>query len=550
MQFHLLSRLRSYVAPLVSVAILLAVSAASAQSDLSARDLATIRINLIDLLVNEPNLPLPVRQRHEALRTYYEEDGGALLWLGSDRAAALIAWLGAAEADGLDPAAYPSDQLARLHAAIGETDDRGKAIIELHFSAAFLEYASDLKVGRVLPHKVDPDFFLQERSIDQVVALEGLAAIGDLDRFFAGWQPSAPEYAALRASLADYRALAELGGWPKVPLGETLKIGMSDPRVPALRARLAVTDGADVETMPGNELVYDDGLADIVEAFQARHGLDVDGAVGPATIVALNVPVSRRIQDVVLAMERWRWMPDSLGNEFLMVNIAGFELVRVNQGAVEERMAVVVGKPYNRTPVFSDEVRYLEFNPYWNVPSSIALKEELPKLRSNPAARAAAGFEAVRGDQVYNLTSVNWNQYGPGNFPFQLRQRPGTNNALGRVKFMFPNKFNVYLHDTPSRSLFSRSERAFSHGCIRLARPLELADQVLAVGGVSGWGMDKIDSVVASGKRTVDNLVDPLPIHITYFTAWVTDGVPNFRGDIYEQDEKLMAALDGQALAW
>jgi murein L,D-transpeptidase YcbB/YkuD len=550
MQFHLLSRLRSYVAPLVSVAILLAVSAASAQSDLSARDLATIRINLIDLLVNEPNLPLPVRQRHEALRTYYEEDGGALLWLGSDRAAALIAWLGAAEADGLDPAAYPSDQLARLHAAIGETDDRGKAIIELHFSAAFLEYASDLKVGRVLPHKVDPDFFLQERSIDQVVALEGLAAIGDLDRFFAGWQPSAPEYAALRASLADYRALAELGGWPKVPLGETLKIGMSDPRVPALRARLAVTDGADVETMPGNELVYDDGLADIVEAFQARHGLDVDGAVGPATIVALNVPVSRRIQDVVLAMERWRWMPDSLGNEFLMVNIAGFELVRVNQGAVEERMAVVVGKPYNRTPVFSDEVRYLEFNPYWNVPSSIALKEELPKLRSNPAARAAAGFEAVRGDQVYNLTSVNWNQYGPGNFPFQLRQRPGTNNALGRVKFMFPNKFNVYLHDTPSRSLFSRSERAFSHGCIRLARPLELPDQVLAVGGVSGWGMDKIDSVVASGKRTVVNLVDPLPIHITYFTAWVTDGVPNFRGDIYEQDEKLMAALDGQALAW
>jgi L,D-transpeptidase YcbB len=543
-------RPRAVAMALMSLALLLTVDGASAQADLGARDLARIRINLIDLIANEPKLPLPVRQRREALRTYYEADGGQLLWLGNDRAAELIAWLSAAGDDGLDPAAYPSDQLARLHAAIAETDDRGKAIIELHFSAAFLEYASDLKVGRVLPHKVDPDFFLQERSIDQVAALQGLAAVGDLDRFFAGWQPSAPEYAALRALLGDYRALAELGGWPTVPLGETLKPGMSDPRVPALRDRLAVTDGAAPAALPGEELVYDDRLVDIVEAFQQRHGLDVDGVIGPATVVALNVPVSERIQDVVLAMERWRWMPDSLGSQFLMVNIAGFELVRVNQGTVEERMAVVVGKPYNRTPVFSDRVRYLEFNPYWNVPSSIALKEELPKLRSNPAARAAAGFEAVRGDQVYNLTAINWNQYGPGNFPFQLRQRPGTNNALGRVKFMFPNKFNVYLHDTPSRSLFSRSERAFSHGCIRLARPLELADQVLAVGGVSGWGMNKIDTVVASGKRTVVNLEDPLPIHITYFTAWVSDGVPNFRGDIYEQDAKLVAALDGQSIAW
>ena len=335
-----------------------------------------------------------------------------------------------------------------------------------------------------------------------------------------------------------------------MPLGESLKPGMSDPRVPALRARLAVTDGADPQAPDGGELIYDDALVAVVKAFQARHGLDVDGVVGKASIVALNVPVETRVQDIVLSMERWRWMPPDLGRNHLIVNIAGFELKRVADGRVEERMNVVVGRPYNKTPVFSDAVRYLEFNPYWNVPHGIAVKEELPKLKQNPAARAAAGFEAVRGNTVYPLTSINWRQYGPGNFPFQLRQRPGPSNALGRVKFMFPNKFDVYLHDTPAKSLFDKSERAFSHGCIRLARPLDLAVQVLAVGGVPGWDMARINAVVATGKRTVVNLAEPLPIHITYFTAWVDQGIPNFRGDIYGQDEKLLAALDGQSLSW
>jgi murein L,D-transpeptidase YcbB/YkuD len=207
----------------------------------------------------------------------------------------------------------------------------------------------------------------------------------------------------------------------------------------------------------------------------------------------------------------------------------------------------VVGKPYSRTPAFNDAIRYVELNPYWNVPSSIALKEELPKLRRNAAARQGDGFEAVRGDTVYPLTSINWSQYGPGNFPFQLRQRPGKNNALGKAKFVFPNRFNVYLHDTPAQSFFSRSERAFSHGCIRLSRPIDLAEQVL---GPEGWGRERIDSVVASGKRTVVNLTTPLPVYITYFTAWVDNGTPNFRNDVYEQDAKLLAALKGQSLAW
>jgi len=491
-----------------------------------------------------------VRQRQEALNAYYKENDGALLWLGTGRAPKLIAWLRSAADDGLDPANYPSDQLAKLIEAVPVTDDRGRAIIELHFSAAFLEYASDLQVGRFLPRKVDPDFFLQKRNIDQLAALTGLAKARNLDQFFEGWQPSAPEYASLRVVLADYRALAKAGGWPTVPMGDTLKPGMTDPRVPALRARLAVTDGASPQAPAGAKNRYDDELVGIVKAFQARHGLDVDGLVGRGTIVALNVPVEERIQEIIVAMERWRWLPANLGSQYLMVNIAGFELTRVRDDKVEEKMAVVVGKPYARTPVFSDAVKYLEFNPYWNVPTSIAIKEELPKLRQNPAARAAAGFEAVRGGKVYALTSINWNQYGPGNFPFQIRQRPGPNNALGRVKYMFPNQFNVYLHDTPAKSLFSKVDRAFSHGCVRLSRPLELAPPVLAAGDVSGWSEARVDKVVASGDRTVVNLNKPMPIHITYFTAWVDQGVPNFRADIYEQDAKLIAALGGEQMAW
>ena len=537
------------VALTAMVGLLMMHTAGSAQ-ELSMRERAIIRINIVDLLVNEPGLPLPVRQRREALRAYYEGENGELLWLGQHRAADFIARLRNAATDGLNPRAYPSEQFARLRAAVGTAGSRAKAIIELHFSSAFLEYSSDQKVGRFLPHKVDPNFFLQTRSIDQLVALTRVAVAVDLDRFFEDWQPRSPEYAELRSALAEYRALAAAGGWPSIPLGETLKPRMTDVRLPTIRGRLTLTDGASPQASIEDQHIYDDVLVELVKGFQARHGLDVDGIIGPATIVAMNVPVEKRILEINVAMERLRWMPEDLGRHHLIVNIAGFELRRVRDGAVEDRMPVVVGKPYHRTPVFSDRIQYLEFNPYWNVPMSIALREELPKLRNDPAGRAAAGFEAVSGDRVHNLASIDWNRYGPGNFPFRLRQRPGKNNALGRVKFMFPNQHSVYLHDTPSRSLFGRSARAFSHGCIRLSRPLDLAEQVLDVGGLRGWSRTKVGNVVASGKRTVVNLPDHLPVHITYLTAWVDEGTPHFRHDVYGHDEKLLAALEGNAIAW
>ncbi|WP_018185200.1 L,D-transpeptidase family protein [Kaistia granuli] len=513
------------------------------------RSLAIIRINAIDLLAKGERLPLPIQQRRDILRAYYEEQGGELLWLRDDRPEQLVAALDGAAADGLRPDDYPTGQLLSLLQETDFKDVRGLALIELYFSAAFLEYTADLSVGRFLPSKVDPNFFLKARSLDQGAALQAVATADSLDDFFESWQPSSSYYASLRGALAQYREFEAEGGWDLVPLGPPLKPGMTDPRVAYIRARLAVTDAADPEGPSGAD-TYDPDLVAAVERFQARHGLDVDGVVGPAVLVAMNVPVEDRVQEIVLAMERWRWMPRDLGQQYLMVNIAGFDLRRVKDGETEQRMSVVVGKPYSRTPVFSDMVRYIELNPYWTVPAGIAVKEELGKLRSNPGGLAAQGFEAVRGKDVFDLRSINWSNYGPGNFPFQLRQQPGPKNALGRVKFMFPNEHSVYLHDTPSRSLFARSERAFSHGCIRVSQPLDLAEQVLVAGGVSGWNRDRINQTVATDKNTVVKLNEPLPIHLTYLTAWVDENGVNFRKDIYKQDAKLLAALDGKALAW
>lgn len=534
----------------VCVSLTLQISNAPAQIVSSPRELAVIRINLLDLLANEPNLPLPIRQRHDALQAYYQTFGGELLWLGSSRANSFLSRLKNAEADGLDPNDYPSKQLASLSAGGPSTDKRGLAIIELYFSAAFLEYVSDLKVGRFLPSKIDPDFFIESRTIDQLSALKALEQADSIDRFFDGWQPADRRYAELRTVLGKYRALTAKGGWPTIALGDAIRPGMTDPRVPAIRARLSLTDAAKNEVAANATQVYDNSLVEVIKRFQARQGLDADGVIGATTIVAMNVPVQERINSIILAMERLRWMPEDLGQQYLIVNIAGFELRRINGGQVEEQMAVVVGKPYHRTPVFSDRIRFLEFNPYWNVPPDIAIKEELPALRSNPGGLAAQGFEAVRGDQVVDLRSVDWSSVGAGRFPYQLRQRPGTNNALGRVKFMFPNPHNVYLHDSPAHSLFGRNVRAFSHGCVRLSRPLELAEQVLRVGGVKGWTKDRINDVVASTKTTVVNLRDPLPVHITYLTAWVDEGAANFRQDIYGHDAKLLAALEGKSIAW
>lgn len=510
-----------------------------------------LKATILEMLADPASVSLPVRQRLDALLAYYADPASRVLWQDDALAVPFLHRLANAQADGLESHANLIEQLQLVRrvnrfALSREAHIHQAASRELYWSAAFLKYAGEIKKGRILPTKIDADLFWQEKKIDMGAALQLIAALGQIDAFFDAWEPQIPLYKALKKALAEYRAIEANGGWPAVPVIDVLKPGDTNAIVGDLRRRLAVTEGASEVSPAGAENLYGEDLVEAVKRFQRRHGLDDDGVVGKQSFFQLNIPVASRIRQIVLSMERVRWMPEELGKHYIMVNIAGYQLRRVQDGQLKEVMRVVVGQPYHQTPVFSETMEYVEINPYWNVPRSIAINEELPKLQKSAAARSDKGFEAVIGDKAVPLTAINWSQYSAGNFPVQLRQKPGPNNALGQVKFMFPNRFNVYMHDTPARALFANANRAYSHGCIRLARPIDMAEQVLAT-SVPGWDRKRIEAVLATGERTVVTLKSPIDVHITYSTAWRDeDGDVQFRPDIYRRDAKLYAALFGK----
>ncbi|MEM9332802.1 MAG: L,D-transpeptidase family protein, partial [Pseudomonadota bacterium] len=352
--------------------------------------------------------------------------------------------------------------------------------------------------------------------------------------------PHTPRYERLRLAMAAYKNLAASGGWETLEAGETLKPGMEDERVPALKKRLAAS-GDYVGDINNPSIMYDGDIVDAVMAFQKRHGLEIDGVIGPNTLKELNVSVEDRIAMMEYNLERRRWMQDDYGQYYVFANLADQVLKVVRDGKTVHAELIQVGLPYHRTPVFTDEMEYIEINPYWNVPKSIAVNELLPKLRRNANALGSQNFEVLAGGRVIPASGVPWGSYSKANFPVRLRQRPGTKNALGRIKFMFPNNFNVYIHDTPSKSKFEKASRFFSHGCLRLKDPLKMAEVIL---GEQGWSREKIDATVASKKRKVVKLENNIPVHIAYMTAWVNkDGSIHFRRDVYGRDKILGKAL-------
>lgn len=406
-----------------------------------------------------------------------------------------------------------------------------------------LGYLTDLQAGRVAPHRADPALFLSRRAVDGPGLLNVVADSPGPARTIAGLAPGNPIYRRLRRLLSEYRALADAGGWAGVPAGGSLKPGMADPRIAAVRLRLAAT-GEYTPPAAASDL-YDGALEVAVRAFQRRHGLDADGVLGRRTVAALDIPVADRIRQIELNMERFRWMPDDLGDDHVFVNMAGFVLDYVMEGTTRLSMRVVVGRRFRETPVFSDTIRYLELNPNWTVPRKIAVEDLLPKIRRDPSYLAAGGYQVLAATAVgwhpLDPASIDWWSVGAGRFPYRLRQLPGTSNALGQVKFMFPNRFDVYLHDTPAREAFRRSVRTLSSGCIRLEKPLTLAEALLRR---DGQDPRMIAPILDSGRTTRVNLATPVPVHLTYLTAWIGEGgTVEFRDDVYGRDALLAKAL-------
>ena len=508
-----------------------------------AQDAGQVQAAIAQLLSGGQRLALPVERIRPALAAHYVNGHGSIYWVGTGRMDSFIQRLQQAKLDGLNSADYPVAYLISLKNDLNPNDPFAAAQAELAFSAFFVSYAADLKIGRIAPQKVDPNLFRTQKTIDVQRVLADLKKQPDPNKFLAGFEPRNIHYQSLKKMLKVYTQVIDEGmSWPTIAQGATVKAGSSDPRIPGVRHILSLT--GDFDWTDNNSPVFDQNMAIALRKFQLRHGLEAKGLLGKQTIVALNISPEERQRQIMLNMERWRWMPDNLGDEHFLVNIASFELQHWQSNTIIDRMNVVVGAVATQTPEFSGAMQYLELNPYWTVPYSIATKEMLPKLQANPMAYAG-DFEVFAGGKVVDWNSINWSSYGGGgSFPFTFRQLPGPKNALGKVKFMLPNKFNIYLHDTPAKDKFVNSTRAFSHGCIRLSDPTRLAYSLLER---TGMNQAAVNDVWAGGQNTRVNLPALIPVHLIYATAFSSENGIEFRTDVYGRDLKLYQALFGRA---
>jgi murein L,D-transpeptidase YcbB/YkuD len=482
------------------------------------------------------------------LYAIYHENGLQALWVThrgpGKHAKTLFEAITDAESDGLDPAAY---QLSGLQHYWKSKHADDLASLDILLTLALVAWVNDVSVGRVHPKSAQSDQFTHagDRRGDAVAITHNYLEADKPGEYLASLLPQHHYYRGLKTALARYRAIAANGGWPTIAeTGSTLHPGDQDERVPQIRKRLAVT--GELTDKELNSDLYNETLQTAVEKFQLFHGLTPDGLAGAQTISQMNVSVDYRIRQIEMNLERWRWLDHDLGSSYILVDIASFDV----QGVIDDKAAIemraIVGKAHHETPLFSDHIKYIEFNPFWNLTPSIARHETVPKIRKDPDYLAKNHIRVFDGwgqnAKELNPKDVNWNKVtNPGKYKF--RQDPGPWNALGTMKFIFPNEYSVYLHDTPNHALFNKAERDFSHGCIRLSEPSQLAAWVLSQDG-SDWDPARIEDVLKSQKRTVKNLNTPLAVHLTYETAWIDgDSRLRFAQDVYGRDKQLEKIL-------
>ncbi len=484
----------------------------------------------------------------ELLDGFYARSNYATVWVQSGKVTAhgraLVGVLGGAQDHGLDTRDY---HLPTISARIAEgriAEAKRSAELDLLLTDGALTYARHLTRGKVQPEQLYDSWKARPREQD-VAAIVWRARSGDaraLDPAYRLLAPRDPRYQQLKV------LLRELGNSIGLPLPRLpsilLRLDDHSAEVSLLRKRLAAWRGDQPEVDPSQ--IFDIALEARVKQFQLRHGLEPDGVVGERTRRWLNKTYAERMRQVRVNLERWRWMPADLGSRRIEVNIAGFRVDVMEADRKVLSMRAIVGKPYHKTPVFSDRMAYLVLNPSWNVPWSIAVNEILPALQQDPSYLQEKNMRILSGwghdAEIVDSRGIDWGTVTKKNFRYRFQQLPGDTNALGRVKFMFPNEFDVYLHDTPARSLFTSQSRGFSHGCVRLEKPMDLADYLLR--GDERWTRERVREVLASGQETEAPVRDRLPVHIMYWTVWIDGaGLPHFRNDIYDRDEPLAMAL-------
>jgi murein L,D-transpeptidase YcbB/YkuD len=448
--------------------------------------------------------------------------------------------------EGLNLEDYHPGKIEALISELHERRIKGEPIdvvkltdLDLMLTDAFLLYASHLFEGRVDHQNVYPDWVVNQRSTDLTAVLHCALESGEIESSLVDLEPSYKGYARLKEKLNVYLGIAKKGGWPLIPKGSKMQQGSHGKRVAILRQRLIASGDLD-STATGKNNIFDYKLEGAIRRFQKRYGLQVDGKVGRSTIDALNVPVEVRIRQIALNMDRIRWLADDWEKRYIFVNIADFRLEVVEDEKTILEMKIIAGKGEQQTCVLSSDMTYLELNPFWRVPDSIAGREILPQVKKNTRYLAEKRIKVFQdwADDGKELSpkKVKWFRVKASDLGYKFRQDPGPLNPLGRIKFIFPNECEIYLHDTPARHLFGRSRRDFSHGCIRIEKPIELATYLLQ--NKETWTRKKILDEIRTEKRQVVMLPEPISVHIFYGTAWVdSGGYLQFRDDIYHVDE-------------
>ncbi|CAN5903978.1 L,D-transpeptidase family protein [soil metagenome] len=507
-------------------------------------------------LVEYINKEKEFRHHLDLVQQFYQDRDYELAWFRDNQmvpqADKLLQAIDNAHQEGLDPEDYQVKDLKAMYREFDRLNPNDEQKlqkqqeIDFALTASYFNYASDFYKGTVDPHSTSSiEWEVKRNKVKLNKALETILQERESSYPYYEFEALHVGYQKLREALVQYRKLQEQGGWPKVEEGGIVRLNDTAEVVLPVRKRLLPE--VRVNEQDSASYVYDQNLEQAVRSFQQQHGLETDGILGPNTYKALNVTVDERIDQVILNMERWRWLPKRLvpkgkPDRYVFVNIPAFKVYVMENGEEVMRMRAVVGKTMHHTPVFSHEIQYLVFAPYWNVPNSIVERDIKPKLQRDRNWLATQNMEMVTefGDNARRVpvSRVNWNTMTQNNFKYRIRQRPGPKNSLGRVKFMFPNEYAVYLHDTPHDQLFRESERDFSSGCVRVEKPLDLASYLLR--DKPEWDTNRIRQAMNGREEQYVNLSESVPVYLVYFTAWVEDdGTVHFREDLYGHDQAL-----------